>query len=333
MKQTRGPTTPLASAEEAMVFAASHPFTVVLTADASNDERLVAAFNAVALKDDDVVYGVVSGAEPSIVLHDNTDSSAVRAWCSFLKRGLHSNMLLRFTPLLWLNPAMRETYSVPLGRLLPLTISIMNCVATLKAIAWDDATAASEQSVLEKSIAAFVGVEKTPIVITYAKESITSIINPYLKKVVILFGGSAELKAAYTELATAQRGVFGFVDGTPSDDRFRSYVGAKPANADPQVVIFQSYPEKSKFPLQAYEFAGGAVADQISAIESHMDQYTQGKLEAYFKSEDAPVKVAGPNDVVEVVGKTFTAIAQDVHKSVFLKVYAPWCGHCKQLAR
>ncbi len=53
-------------------------------------------------------------------------------------------------------------------------------------------------------------------------------------------------------------------------------------------------------------------------------------LQVEYKSQPIPEE---PEDggVTIVVGKTVDSILFDESKDVLLEVYAPWCGHCKQL--
>ena len=49
-----------------------------------------------------------------------------------------------------------------------------------------------------------------------------------------------------------------------------------------------------------------------------------------MKSQAVPKKSPGP--VTVVVGSTFEKLVLDNSKDVLIELYAPWCGHCKQLA-
>jgi protein disulfide-isomerase A1 len=68
----------------------------------------------------------------------------------------------------------------------------------------------------------------------------------------------------------------------------------------------------------------------VDIITKFIDDVLAGKLAPSLKSEPIPEK----NDeaVKVIVGKQFDQIVKDNTKDVFVKFYAPWCGHCKKLA-
>ncbi|XP_041365529.1 protein disulfide-isomerase A4-like [Gigantopelta aegis] len=78
-----------------------------------------------------------------------------------------------------------------------------------------------------------------------------------------------------------------------------------------------------KFPMELMEeFDPDEITDFLNAFQ-------KGKIKPQIKSQPVPKKQTGP--VTVVVGKTFEEIVNNPSKDVLIEMYAPWCGHCKQL--
>ena len=61
-----------------------------------------------------------------------------------------------------------------------------------------------------------------------------------------------------------------------------------------------------------------------------LKDFKTNRLKIYRKSEPIPESNNGPVKVI--VGDSFKKEILDSDKHVLLEIYAPWCGHCKQLA-
>lgn len=70
--------------------------------------------------------------------------------------------------------------------------------------------------------------------------------------------------------------------------------------------------------------------DPVKTIKDFIKDYTTGKLKPSIKSEPIPKDQDGPVHVL--VSEEFDKTVFDDKKDVLVEFYAPWCGHCKNLA-
>jgi protein disulfide isomerase len=68
----------------------------------------------------------------------------------------------------------------------------------------------------------------------------------------------------------------------------------------------------------------------VDIITKFIDDVLAGNVKPSLKSEEIPE--SNDEAVKVIVGKQFEEIVMDNSKDVFIKYYAPWCGHCKKLA-
>lgn len=117
--------------------------------------------------------------------------------------------------------------------------------------------------------------------------------------------------------------LFSYSDGTVDiQEKLADFMGVQEADLPTLRAIT---PEK----MMKYKFED-TVSLTADAVGKWVDGILDGSIKPHLKSEPVPESNDGPVKVI--VGSEFEAIAKDETKDVFVKFYAPWCGHCKKLA-
>jgi len=94
------------------------------------------------------------------------------------------------------------------------------------------------------------------------------------------------------------------------------------AGSDPEVRLFKLADRPLQYKPDTHEADPKSWTQFVSDI-------LEGKRQPFLKSEEPVPHTKG---VRVLVGKDHEEITKDPTKNVFVEYYAPWCGHCKELA-
>jgi len=81
--------------------------------------------------------------------------------------------------------------------------------------------------------------------------------------------------------------------------------------------------------MKKYTFGEDVSKLSVESLKKFIDEFKNGKLAPFLKSQDIPADNSEPVKVV--VGKSFNSIVMNNEDDVLMEFYAPWCGHCKKL--
>uniref|UniRef100_A0A8C6CXX8 Protein disulfide-isomerase A2 n=1 Tax=Moschus moschiferus TaxID=68415 RepID=A0A8C6CXX8_MOSMO len=134
-----------------------------------------------------------------------------------------------------------------------------------------------------------------------------------------------ELLAGFREAAPPFRGqvLFVVVDVGADNDHVLQYFGLKAQEA-PTLRFINIETTKKYAPERGASVTAAAVTDFCRAVLG-------GGVKPYRLSQEVPPDW-DQRPVKTLVGKNFEQVAFDETKNVFIKFYAPWCAHCKEMA-
>merc|ERR1712152_27039 len=196
---------------------------------------------------------------------------------------------------------------------------------------FDDGKAVLSEGLTEEAVAKFVTSESLPLVIDFNHETAQKIFSGEVKSHFLLFSSAKaddheDKLSILRDMAKKNKGNMLFVTiNTDEEDhkRILEFFGI----VDSELPTFRAIrlgEEMAKFKPEDDKF-------DAENVEKFVTDFLDGKLKQHLMSEEIP-EDWDKEPVKVLVGKNFHDVAMNAEKDVLVEFYAPWCGHCKQLA-
>lgn len=196
---------------------------------------------------------------------------------------------------------------------------------------FDEGRADFEGTYNVESIVKFIAENQLPLVVEFSQDTASKIFGGDVKKHLLLFiskssADFAEKKAVVERVAKEFKGksLFIYVNTDIEDnERILEFFGMKKADIPAFRMIHLGED------MVKYKPESAAVTEEN--IKSFVTGVLSGLVKPHLMTEEVPADWDA-KPVKVLVGKNFHDVALDENKAVLVEFYAPWCGHCKQLA-
>jgi len=189
---------------------------------------------------------------------------------------------------------------------------------------YDGATDADE-------LTKFINANSLPLVIEFNHDTAQKIFGGEVKNHLLLFvsqkseafPAQKEMAAKVAELHKGKV-LFVTVDADEEDHkRILEFFGMKEDEV-PGMRLIRLEEDMAKYRPESNDL-------EEENVKKFVQDFLDGKLKQHLLSEEIP-EDWDKEPVKVLVGKNFEEVAMNKDKNVLVEFYAPWCGHCKQLA-
>lgn len=183
----------------------------------------------------------------------------------------------------------------------------------------------------EEAIKKFVTVQSMPLIVDFNHESAQKIFGGDIKSHLLMFiskeaGHIEKYAEPAKELAKQFRDKVLFVTINADEEdhnRILEFFGMKKEEV-PSMRLIRLEDDMAKYKPKDAELSP-------ANIESFVQSFLDGKLKQHLLSQELP-EDWDKTPVKTLVSTNFDEVVFNKDKDVLVEFYAPWCGHCKQLA-